>query len=83
MTSANRLIKFDVRSGRVVSVTPRIHKNVTDCLSVSWDGRYLITSGDNLIKVWDYEMRFEKSFQVSYISVIGPSLLDSKRKGFT
>lgn len=65
VTSANRLIKFDAKNGRVVTVTPRIHKNSTDCLSVTNDGRYLVTSGDNLIKVWDYEMRLEKSFQVS------------------
>ena len=65
VTAANKLIKFDTKHGRLLSSVPRVHKNSTDSLCVTSDGRYLITSGDNLVKIWDYEMRFEKNFQVN------------------
>ena len=63
VTSSNKLLKFDSRTGRLLSSIPRIHRSLTDCLSVSSDGRFLATSGDNSIKIWDYEMRLEKNFQ--------------------
>ena len=63
-TSTNRLLKFDTRNGRLLSCIPRLHKSTTDYLGVTNDGQYLITSGDNLIKIWDYEMRYERNFQV-------------------
>ena len=68
VTSSNRLVKFSATSGHLLLLTPgstaRLHKRSLDCVCVSQDGRYLVTSGDNgLIKVWDYEMRFERSFQ--------------------
>lgn len=63
VTSQNKLIKFDAKNGHCLATVPKIHKNSTDSLSVTNDGRYLITSGDNLVKIWDYEMRLEKNFQ--------------------
>jgi len=64
VTTLNRLIKFDVKNGRQVGQTvQKVHKGVIDSLAVSGDGRFIVTSGDNLVKVWDYEMRFDKSFQ--------------------
>ncbi|PKU27014.1 wd repeat-containing protein 90 [Limosa lapponica baueri] len=33
-------------------------------LALSKDGRYLLTAGDRVIKVWDYGMRFDVNFQV-------------------
>jgi WD40 repeat protein len=63
-TSQNRLVKFEAKSGRQVGQSvQRIHKGGVDALAVSGCGRFIVTSGDNLVKVWDYEMRFEKSFQ--------------------
>jgi WD40 repeat protein len=62
-TLTNKLLKFDCKTGRLVSTIGNIHRTITDCLTVSNDGRFLVTSGDNCIKVWDYEMRFEKNFQ--------------------
>ena len=63
VTLQNKLIKFDLKSGHCIATVPKIHKNSIDSLSVTNDGRYLITSGDNLVKIWDYEMRLEKNFQ--------------------
>lgn len=63
VTSSNKLLKFDSRNGRLIGSVSNIHRSLTDCLTVSDDGRFLVTSGDNCIKVWDYEMRLEKNFQ--------------------
>ncbi len=63
VTSSNKLLKFDARNGRLITTVPNLHRSLTDCLTVSDDGRFLVTSGDNCIKVWDYEMRLEKNFQ--------------------
>jgi WD40 repeat protein len=41
VTSSNKLLKFDSRTGRLLSSIPRIHRSLTDCLSVSSDGRFL------------------------------------------
>ena len=65
VTSSNKLLKFDCRSGRLLSCVAAggLHRSLTDCLTVSEDGRFLVTSGDNCVKVWDYEMRLERSSQ--------------------
>lgn len=63
VTSSNRLLKFDGRNGRLVSSISRIHRSLTDSITVSSDGVFLATSGDNSIKIWDYQMRLEKNFQ--------------------
>jgi WD40 repeat protein len=64
VTSANRLLKFDSTSGRLLSSINKIHRSKTDCMFVSSDGRFLATAGDNCVKIWDYEMRLEKNYQV-------------------
>lgn len=63
-TVSNKLIKFDSKSGRVLSTINNIHRSFTDFVGVTNDGHYLVTSGDNLIKVWDYQMRYDHNFQV-------------------
>ncbi|RNA21555.1 WD repeat-containing 90 [Brachionus plicatilis] len=63
VTSANRLLKFDSVSGRLVSSVSKIHRSLTDCIAITNDGNYLITSGDNALKVWDYCFRFDKNYQ--------------------
>lgn len=41
-----------------------MHKLSCSSLALSKDGRYLLTAGDKVIKVWDYQMRFDINFQV-------------------
>lgn len=67
VTSENRLLKFDLITGKLLSSMPKIHRTQTDCITVTNDGNYLITSGDNALKVWDYHFRFDKNYQVNLI----------------
>ena len=68
-TSACRLLKLDATSGRLVApIVPNAHRASVDCMCVSRDGRFLLTSGDGIIKIWDYEMRLDKNFQVFFIT---------------
>lgn len=41
-----------------------MHKVSCSSLALSKDARYLLTAGDKVIKVWDYQMRFDINFQV-------------------
>lgn len=41
-----------------------VHKLSCSSLALSKDGRYLLTAGGKVIKVWDYQMRFDINFQV-------------------
>ena len=41
-----------------------IHRGGCTALDVSQDGRLLVTAGDNVVKIWDYYMRFDINFQV-------------------
>ena len=41
-----------------------IHRGECTALSVSRDGRYLLTAGDKVVKVWDYNMALDLNFQV-------------------
>lgn len=41
-----------------------MHRTSCSSLALSKDGRFLLTAGDKVIKVWDYQMRFDISFQV-------------------
>ncbi len=44
VTSTNKLLKFDSKTGRLLASISRIHKTTTDCLLTSQDGRFLINS---------------------------------------
>jgi WD40 repeat protein len=66
VTVSNRLLKFDSRTGRLISVMQqqqRVHRSRTDCVVVSGDGAFLATTGDQCVKVWDYEMRLDRNSQ--------------------
>ncbi|CAF0967584.1 unnamed protein product [Brachionus calyciflorus] len=82
VTSSNRLLKFDTKTGRLISSLPKIHRALTDCLTVSNDGRFLITSGDNAIKVWDYNFRFDKNYQafIGHSSTVNRVIMSSDNK---
>ncbi|NXX82299.1 WDR90 protein, partial [Urocolius indicus] len=63
-TSARKLLVLDVRTGRLVREVSGVHKLCCSSLAPSRDGRYLLTAGDKVLKVWDYQMRFDVNFQV-------------------
>lgn len=65
VTGSNKLLKFDAKNGRLISTTTNIHSNHTNCLAVSSDGRFLVTSGDEgMLKVWDYQMGLDRNYQL-------------------
>lgn len=41
-----------------------VHKHQCVSLAVSEDGRYLLTAGQNSLKVWDYDMHLDVNSQV-------------------
>ncbi|XP_074646351.1 WD repeat-containing protein 90-like [Tubulanus polymorphus] len=63
-TANKRLLKLDAATGKLLAQIDHIHRNSCSALTVSPDGRYLATSGDRLIKIWDYHMRLDINFQV-------------------
>ncbi|XP_075624119.1 WD repeat-containing protein 90 isoform X1 [Balearica regulorum gibbericeps] len=63
-TSSNKILVLDAKTGRLVREVSPVHKLSCSSLALSKDGRYLLTAGDKVIKVWDYRMRFDINFQV-------------------
>ncbi|KFZ61612.1 WD repeat-containing protein 90, partial [Podiceps cristatus] len=63
-TSSNKILVLDAKTGRLVREVSAVHKLSCSSLVLSKDGRYLLTAGDKVIKVWDYQMRFDISSQV-------------------
>uniref|UniRef100_A0A8C6VLB6 WD repeat domain 90 n=1 Tax=Naja naja TaxID=35670 RepID=A0A8C6VLB6_NAJNA len=55
-TSSQKILVLDAKSG--------LHRQSCSSLTLSPDGRYVLTAGDRTIKVWDYEMRFDVCCQV-------------------
>ena len=64
ITSGARLIKFSATNGQLLSEVSNIHRSECTSLSVDRAGRYLLTAGDNVVKVWDYGMMLDLNFQV-------------------
>ncbi|XP_052535941.1 WD repeat-containing protein 90 isoform X1 [Tympanuchus pallidicinctus] len=63
-TSSNKILVLDAKTGRLVREVSPVHKLSCSSLALSKDARYLLTAGDKVIKVWDYQMRFSINFQV-------------------
>ncbi|XP_071427702.1 WD repeat-containing protein 90 [Pithys albifrons albifrons] len=63
-TSSNKILVLDTKTGRLVREVSPVHKLTCSSLALSRDGQYLLTAGDKVIKVWDYQMRFDINFQV-------------------
>ncbi|XP_069726130.1 WD repeat-containing protein 90 [Phaenicophaeus curvirostris] len=63
-TSSNKILVLDAETGRLVREVSPVHKMSCSSLALSKDSRYLLTAGDKVIKVWDYQMRFNVNFQV-------------------
>ena len=47
-----------------------IHRGDCAALSLSKDGRHLLTAGDKVVKVWDYRMALDLNFQVKLTSEV-------------
>ncbi|XP_048238655.1 WD repeat-containing protein 90-like isoform X1 [Haliotis rufescens] len=63
-TSENKLIKFDAKSGRLLTEVEHIHRGGCTSLTTTSDGRYLATAGDRVVKIWDYAINLDINFQV-------------------
>lgn len=65
VTQQARLLKFSASNGQLLSEVGHIHRGACSSLAVSENGRYLLTAGDQVLKVWDYSMAMDLNFQVS------------------
>ncbi|XP_073504675.1 WD repeat-containing protein 90 isoform X2 [Phyllobates terribilis] len=53
-TSGNKILWLDPTTGRLSKEVTRVHRECCSSLAVSEDGRYLLTVGDRVVKVWDH-----------------------------
>ncbi|KAJ7984499.1 hypothetical protein DPEC_G00355450 [Dallia pectoralis] len=63
-TSANKILWISAKSGRLLREVSKVHKHQCSSLAVSEDGRFLLTAGDNTVKVWDYKMQQDVNSQM-------------------
>uniref|UniRef100_UPI00398F26DD WD repeat-containing protein 90 n=1 Tax=Pristiophorus japonicus TaxID=55135 RepID=UPI00398F26DD len=63
-TSSNKILWLNARTGRLIREVCNVHKTVSSSLAVSEDIRYLLTTGDKVIKIWDYHLKQDINFQV-------------------
>lgn len=63
-TSANKVLWINTHTGQLLRQVSEVHKHQCVSLAVSEDGRYLLTAGQNSLKVWDYNMHLEINSQV-------------------
>ncbi|XP_053550193.1 WD repeat-containing protein 90 [Bombina bombina] len=55
-TSGNKILWLDTKTGRLVKEMTHIHKQYCSALALSDNGRYLLTAGERVLKVWDHRM---------------------------
>ncbi|KAG8432147.1 hypothetical protein GDO86_016689 [Hymenochirus boettgeri] len=55
-TSGNKILWLDPKTGRLVREVTQVHKQPCSSMAVSADGRYLLTAGERLLKVWDQQL---------------------------
>ena len=46
-----------------------VHREPCMSLDISKSGKHLITAGDRVVKVWDYQMRLDLNFQVLWLLI--------------
>ncbi|XP_068921625.1 WD repeat-containing protein 90 [Petaurus breviceps papuanus] len=63
-TSSNKVLVLDVKTGCLTRQLSNLHQVACSALALSEDGHFLLTTGDRAIKVWDFQMKFNASFQV-------------------
>uniref|UniRef100_A0A3Q2C7Z4 WD repeat-containing protein 90 n=1 Tax=Cyprinodon variegatus TaxID=28743 RepID=A0A3Q2C7Z4_CYPVA len=66
-TSANKILWLSSKTGRLLRQVSNVHKHLCSSLAVSEDSRFLLTSGHNAVKVWDYNMTHRVNSQVMFI----------------
>ncbi|XP_033117799.1 WD repeat-containing protein 90-like isoform X4 [Anneissia japonica] len=64
VTTTNRLLRLDSRTGRLMNEISNIHRSGCTSIDVPSNCRHLATAGDKVVKIWDYHMRLDINFQV-------------------
>lgn len=63
-TSSNKILWLNAKTGKLLREMCNIHKTVPSSLAVTEDVQYLLTTGEKVVKIWDYKMKLEINFQV-------------------
>ncbi|XP_057178394.1 WD repeat-containing protein 90 isoform X4 [Triplophysa rosa] len=63
-TSANKILWINTHTGQLLRQVSEVHKRHCVSLALSEDGRYLLTTGQNSLKVWDCNMHLDVNSQV-------------------
>ncbi|XP_040924451.1 WD repeat-containing protein 90 [Betta splendens] len=63
-TSANKILWISTKTGRLLREVSKVHRHKCSSLAVSEDSRFLLTAGDNAVKVWDYSMQLDINSQM-------------------
>uniref|UniRef100_A0A6I8N486 WD repeat-containing protein 90 n=1 Tax=Ornithorhynchus anatinus TaxID=9258 RepID=A0A6I8N486_ORNAN len=63
-TSSHKILVLDAWTGRLVREVSDVHKAACSSLAVRGDARFLLTAGDRVVKVWDYQRMSSDHFQV-------------------
>ena len=64
VTQQARLLSFSASSGQLLREVGLLHGERCSALAVSGNGRYLLTAGEQVLKVWDHTMTKDLNFQV-------------------
>ncbi|KAM4623838.1 WD repeat-containing protein 90 [Polymixia lowei] len=63
-TSSNKVLWVSAKTGRLLREVSKVHKQQCSSLAVSEDSRFLLTAGDRVVKVWDYNMLLDVNSQM-------------------
>ncbi|MED6241311.1 hypothetical protein ATANTOWER_008505 [Ataeniobius toweri] len=63
-TSAHKILWLSTKTGRLLRQVSKVHQHPCSSLAVSEDSRFLLTSGHNAVKVWDYNMTHHVNSQM-------------------
>ncbi|XP_057682899.1 WD repeat-containing protein 90 isoform X2 [Corythoichthys intestinalis] len=63
-TSANKILWVNTQTGSLFRQVCNVHTKWCTSLAVSQDKRFLVTAGDNAVKVWDYNMKLKFNSQM-------------------
>ena len=64
VTKGSQLLKFSASNGQLLSEVGHVHRKECSTAQASRSGRYLLTAGDQVLKLWDYSMALDINFQV-------------------
>ena len=63
VTTSGNLYFLDLASGKRLNMI-NVHKESCNALAVGGNDEYFFTSGEKVLKVWDYKLRFDVNFQM-------------------